>query len=136
MKKFITVLYLLCPGFLFGQVSDTLGFWHFDETTGSTLLDSSPNHNNGTAYGPSIVGGITGNARNFNGTSNYATMPSNAAYNFQNSESFTVRAWVKTTGAGGIILRRGLVPFPGFNLSTYFGRAVGVIGNHQGQTWN
>lgn len=131
-------MYLLCPGFLFGQASDTLGLWHFDEISGSSVSDSSAYHNNGTAVGTTIVGGRFGNARNFNGFNAYAQVPNpvNGTYNFANSQSFTVSAWVKTSGAGGIIVRRGLIPVPGFNLSTYFGRAVGLIGNHQGNSWN
>ncbi|MBI5472559.1 MAG: T9SS type A sorting domain-containing protein [Ignavibacteriae bacterium] len=117
-------------------VSDTVGLWHLDETTGSTLIDSSPNHNNGTVYGASIVGGVSGNARYFNGTSSYAAMPSHASYNFQSAQSFTVRAWIKTSGTEGIIIRRGLVPVPGFQLSIHLGRAVGIIGNYKGRTWS
>ena len=121
------------PGFV---VADTVGLWHLDEATGSTLFDSSPLHNNGVAYGASVVGGVAGNARYFNGTSSYATIPTNASYNFQSSESFTVSVWVKTNEPEGIIVRRGLDPIPGFQLSIHFGRAIGRIGNTRGNSWS
>ncbi len=117
-------------------VSDTVGLWHLDETAGTTLYDSSPFRNNATASGTSVVSGAIGNARHFNGYSSYATIPSISSYNFSSSESFTVSVWVKTSGPEGIIVRRGLDPIPGFQISIHYGRAIGRIGNTKGNTWS
>ena len=39
----------------FSSDQDTLGLWHFDEGTGNTTTDSSPNGNDGTLEGPTWV---------------------------------------------------------------------------------
>jgi hypothetical protein len=135
MKTLIAILCLLSSPLVLAQTTDTLGLWHMDESSGAALFDSSPLHNNGTAFGATIVPGVRGNARYFNGSGNYATVPSNAAYNFDPSQSFTVVAWVKTSQPEGIIVRRGLDPIPGFQLSIHFGRAIGRIGNTLGHSW-
>jgi Bacterial surface proteins containing Ig-like domains len=44
--------------------------YKFDETSGTTCIDST-GHYNGTYNGTTSVAGINGNARNFNGTSDY-----------------------------------------------------------------
>jgi hypothetical protein len=51
-------------------------------------------------------------------------------------ESFTVDIYFKTNALDGVIIRRGLAPFPGFMLSMNAGHVVARIGNQQGQTWN
>jgi hypothetical protein len=45
----------------------TVGLWHINETSGTTVKDSSGNNNNGTATGTTIVDGILDKSRNFNG---------------------------------------------------------------------
>ena len=52
---------------------NTVGLWHLDETGGSGayLKDSSSSANNGTPNGTTVVNGVIGKARNFNGTSDY-----------------------------------------------------------------
>ncbi len=119
-------------------MSDTLALYHLNETTTSTVIDSSIYRNDGIANGTTIVPGRLGTARNFNGFGDYVRIPNpiGGIWNFSNSQSFTVSAWVKTSGTEGIIVRRGLVPVPGFHLSIHFGRAIGIIGNHKGNSWN
>lgn len=136
MKTLIAILCLLCSPLVFAQTTDTLGLWHMDEAAGQAVFDSSPYHNNGSAFGTTIVPGRYGNARSFNGFNDYVMIPNSAVYNFENSQSFTVRAWFKTSGTEGIMVRRGLVPYPGIELAIHLGYAVGIIGNHKGSTWN
>ncbi|MEK9150720.1 MAG: LamG-like jellyroll fold domain-containing protein [Patescibacteria group bacterium] len=71
--------------------------WHLDETSGLVIADSSGNNNNGTANGTTIVAGKFGNARNFNGTSDYVA--SNTNTGITGSSPFTISAWFKYGGA-------------------------------------
>ena len=69
-------------------------WWKFDEGTGSTATDSSPNHFDATLVGATWSADRpanfpTGNSLHFAGNNNYALLP-NADLN-----RFTVTAWVK-----------------------------------------
>lgn len=107
------------PQFVFAQPfvpdSNAVALWHFDEVSGNIVTDTSPFHNNGTAYGATIVPGRFGNGRYFNGTYAFADVPNplNGSLNFQPNQSFTIEAWFKST-AGGVqeIVRRGLRAIP------------------------
>ncbi|MBI3193607.1 MAG: VCBS repeat-containing protein, partial [Ignavibacteriae bacterium] len=77
-----TILFVLC--FLvevdaqeYTTDANTVALWHFNETSGSTVADASGSGNNGTATGttPGVVG-VFGNARGFNGTSDYVRIAS------------------------------------------------------------
>lgn len=115
-------------------VSDTIALWHYDEAAGNTVSDSSPHRNHGIATGTSIVPGVTGNARSFSGSFNYVHVPypGTATMNFSSSQSFTVRAWFKSTQADtGEIIRRGLATVPGFALRILDGHVQGIVGNRE-----
>jgi len=79
--------------------SNTVALLHLDETNGSGayLKDSSKNTNNGTPTGTTPINGISNNARNFNGSSDYITLPS--GFNDFTS-GFTVELWAKPTSNG------------------------------------
>ena len=49
----------------------TIGLWHLNETSGSSVSDKSGNGNNGNASGTTIVDGLLSKARSFNGSSDY-----------------------------------------------------------------
>jgi hypothetical protein len=116
------------PTGLFIADSATRGLWHIDESTGSVVSDSAAG-NNGTAVGTTIVPGRFGNARTFNGNGDYITIPSSTMFDFDTT-SFTIDLWFRSTQTGGVILRRGLAPDPGFMISLFQdGRVVGMIGN-------
>ncbi len=114
---------------------DEVAIWGFDETTGTVVADSTPFGNNGTAIGTTIVPGISGNARNFNGSGDHVLIPhpANGSLDMNSDQSFTVDAWFKTTE--GIltneIIRKGLAPAPGFALRVIGGKVEGVIGNNE-----
>ncbi|MBI5401665.1 tail fiber protein [Candidatus Wolfebacteria bacterium] len=78
--------FILPLGTNFGLVSN----WNMDETSGTTVADSSGNNNGGTATGTIIVTGKFGNARNFNSTSDYVLTTNDFDWN-----TLTVSAWVK-----------------------------------------
>ena len=73
----------------------TVGLWHMNETSGSTVADSSGNGNNATsASSTNVDAGILNNARTFNGTSSTILTRTNTA-SLQISGAITIEAWVK-----------------------------------------
>ncbi|HEX7574118.1 MAG TPA: LamG-like jellyroll fold domain-containing protein [Bacteroidota bacterium] len=140
--QLIASIAIIAPALCFGQQTNpftpdsvTRGLWHFDETTGTVLLDASGGGNSGVATGTAIVPGRFMNARSFNGTSDYITIPSNRLFDFDTS-SFRIDLWFKTAGQeGAILLRRGLAPVPGYMISESYGRVVGMIGNREDSSW-
>ncbi len=75
--------------------ANTTALWRFDETSGSAVIDST-GVNNGTATGTTIVSGEFGNARYFNGSSDYIVVPDNPS--LTNFSQLTIEAWVYPTG--------------------------------------
>ena len=80
--------------------SGILGYWPMDETSGSSVADSSGNNMVGTST--SSVNITTSGqkfgaaARTFNMTSDYVQLGSNSDLNI--TADYTISAWVKTTG--------------------------------------
>ena len=77
--------------------STVAALWHMDETSGTTMVDSSGHGNNGTlhsvqlgAYGCSVRG------YTFNGSSSYVSVPSSASLN-PGSANITISFCLKTT---------------------------------------
>lgn len=69
-------------------VNPLVGHWKFDETSGTTAIDSSANANNGALVnGPTRVVGYLGNAVKFDGVNDAVTIPTHAAYD---TSPFTV----------------------------------------------
>jgi len=67
------------------------GMWHFDETSGSTVEDSSGNNNDGTLVNdPEWVDGRFGNALEFDGENDYVDIGDN---NIDLGNSGTVSLW-------------------------------------------
>jgi hypothetical protein len=73
--------------------SGLVGYWKFDETSGTTAADSSGNGNTGTlTNGPAwTTGGMNNGALTFNGTSQYVSVPD--ASNLRGN-NYTITAWV------------------------------------------
>jgi hypothetical protein len=137
----ITILMLVAvyafsqTGTQFVPDSLTKALWHFNESSGSLVSDTSAFANNGQAFGTGIFQGPLGNYRSFNGVSDYVSVPSSASLNVGPS-SFSIDIWFRTTASQGVILRKGLVPYPGYQVSLYYGHIVGIIGNNEGSTWS
>ena len=83
------------------QTGGPVGNWRFEETSGTTINDSSSYQNNGTiSANVTRVPGISGNALQFNGTNAYATIPASNSLNSIGTGSFSVGLWFKYGGAG------------------------------------
>ena len=74
--------------------NNLIGCWHFDEGSGDIAYDSSSHNNNGTIYGASWVGGISGKALWFDGNDDYVRIFDTNDFEFVN-QSFTFFTWVK-----------------------------------------
>ncbi|MDI6767023.1 MAG: hypothetical protein QME52_09395 [Bacteroidota bacterium] len=102
MKHFLllTFTFLLCSSCTLAQEytpdAYTVALYHFNETSGSIVYDSSGNGNNGTATGTVIVNGKFGLARRFNGISDRITIPGTSKLNV--SPQLTLEAWIKPKG--------------------------------------
>jgi N-acetylneuraminic acid mutarotase len=72
-----------------------VGWWKFDETSGTVAYDSSGNGNDGTlTNGPTWATGKIGGALSFDGVDDYVQIPNMQSF-FSNAASFTT--WVKVT---------------------------------------
>jgi sugar lactone lactonase YvrE len=97
------------------------GYWRFGEPSGTALLDSSPNHNDGTylggvalgAPGALVASGDLDTAATYDGINDTGRVPDSATLHVGNS--FTIEGWVSRSstaksyelfnkGAGGIQL--------------------------------
>ena len=81
------------------QTGGPVGNWRFEETSGTTINDSSSYQNNGTISNVTRVPGISGNALKFNGTNAYATIPASSSLNAITG-SFSVALSFQYGGAG------------------------------------
>ncbi len=76
-----------------------VGYWKFDEGTGTTATDSSGNGNTGTlTNGPSWISGQIGGALSFDGSNDYietSSVVGNVGVN-----DFSISFWVKRTETG------------------------------------
>jgi hypothetical protein len=111
--------------------SGTAALWHFDEAAGIYVEDASSHHNTGSVIGATVTAGQFGNAREFDSTSTYISVPSAPSLNMDTS-SFTINVWFKTTGQpAGMLVRKGVSPVPGYHVNLSFGRVAGLIGDQQ-----
>lgn len=76
---------------LLNMAHGLVGYWNFDESSGTAVYDTSGNGNTGTASGTTIVAGKVGMARSF-GASDYVSVPNNI--NLNHAGSYTITAWV------------------------------------------
>jgi hypothetical protein len=79
-----------------------LGYWRFDEGSGTTTLDSSGNANTGSLVnGPTWTAGRNGSALNFSSAASYVS--ANGARNLANlyTTRMTLTAWINPASAGG-----------------------------------
>ncbi len=82
------------------QAPDGLvGWWRFDEMSGSTAGDSSSKNNVGTLRnGPAWAAGHSGGALNFNGSNSYVACGADGSLNL--TGSLTITAWINPASFG------------------------------------
>jgi hypothetical protein len=70
-----------------------VGYWKFDEGSGSTTVDGSGNGNTGNIHGASWVAGVAGQALQFNGLNSYVAMPQSSSLDISGSE-ISIEYWI------------------------------------------
>ncbi len=82
-----------------GQTNGLLGWWKFDETSGTTASDSSGSGNNGTLGGaPTWVSGKINGALSFGGSADSVNINKSLV---STTGSYSVAAWVKLNNLNG-----------------------------------
>ena len=76
-------------------IHGTVAFWHFDETSGSTAIDSSGNGFDGTIYGAPRFTGKVGQALQFGSSGSRVEVP--ALENVFQFQEITLDAWLNPT---------------------------------------
>jgi hypothetical protein len=71
-----------------------VGYWSFNEGTGSIAHDTSGNGNDGTINGATWTTGVSENALSFDGVNDYMAVPNSPSLKI--TGSMTISAWVKT----------------------------------------
>ena len=78
--------------------ANTAALYHFNETSGSSFIDSSSQGNDGTtASSPSWTTGNMNNALSLNGSTQYASIPDSASLSLGSQQ--TVEGWIKPSAA-------------------------------------
>ena len=78
------------------SASTVVGLWHMNETSGTTMVDSSGHHNNGTLHGVILgASGVSGKAYTFNGKA-YAEVPNSSSLN-PGSANINISFYLNTT---------------------------------------
>jgi len=88
----ITELYQNTPNPGTGN-QDFISHWKLNSNSGSTAIDTE-NTNDGTITGAQWITGVEGSALEFNGTSDYVTVPNTT--NLNPSDEITIMAWAST----------------------------------------
>ena len=79
--------------------STIAALWHMNESSGSKMVDSSSNNNDGTLHNVTRVSpgfNGSGKAYQFNGTSSYVSVPNSASLN-PGSANLTISFYLKTS---------------------------------------
>jgi hypothetical protein len=77
-----------------------VGYWNFDEGTGTIAHDSSGNNNDGTIYGATWTSGKYGNALQFDGIDDYVEVFDSASLD-NVVDAVTISMWVKPNRISG-----------------------------------
>ncbi len=123
-------LILACFLILTHSNAAVLGNWSFEETSGTTVTDSSSNSNDGTMYNMDTttcrVTGKTGNALDFDGSNDYVDCGNDSS--LLPGGSFTLSAWIYSDGyiSNGSIFNVIVGRGDPFNDSSGYGFTIGT----------
>ena len=96
LTSFVLVLGLVLTGM---AKADLVGWWKFDEGSGTIAKDSSGNGNDGTIHGAQTTAGQIGKALLFDEINNDYVVVTDFAY----GPEFTVAFWFKSSGNAGTV---------------------------------
>jgi hypothetical protein len=77
-----------------------VGYWNFDEGSGTIAYDSSGNGNSGAIYGATWIGGRYGNGLNFDGISDYVDVGNSTILN--PASAMSISAWIFLESYAGV----------------------------------
>jgi len=93
--SFVLVLGLVLTSRAEAADPSLVGWWKFDEGSGTIAYDSSSNGNDGTLNGgPVWVVGKIGGALEFDGADDFVSVPDKPYITFSSSDSYTLATWV------------------------------------------
>jgi len=99
------VVLAICSGTTSAQTCPRgmISYWNLDETTGPPFVDFV-NGNNGTCSDacPTWALGIVDGAHDFDGSTTGIDIADDDSLDFDNADSFSVEAWIKTTQSAGL----------------------------------
>jgi len=72
-------------------------YWKLDETSGSTYEDSYAGLDGGAINAPTPIAGLIDGAQDFDGTSQYITVPDDDSLDWGSTDSFTIELWANFT---------------------------------------
>ena len=125
--------------------AELVGWWRFDEGSGTVANDSSGNGNDGTFNGdPQWAAGMLGGALEFDGTDDYVEVPDNESLHLW--ERFTLAAWIYQveSSSSRIIDKIGagtangphLDTHPGTKLRSCSGTCISTAADHTLEEWH
>src|SRR5437867_3555768 len=123
------------------QESLPIGYWKFDEATGSSAIDSATKGHTGTIVGALRVTGKIGGALSFNGSGDYVFASdaqsggTNGAGLDIGTRDWTVAAWINTTSSGMVVTKMGFVGGAnpdGWGMSVSANGTVGAVIHRSG----
>ncbi|MBI2543065.1 MAG: PEGA domain-containing protein [Candidatus Aenigmarchaeota archaeon] len=79
--------------------TDTVSYYKFDESSGTTASDSSGANTGTLIGGPSWTAGRVNNALNFDGINDHVSIPDSSALDI--ATSMTITAWIKASDCSG-----------------------------------
>ncbi|MBK5114905.1 MAG: DUF2341 domain-containing protein, partial [Candidatus Heimdallarchaeota archaeon] len=83
-----------------------VGSWHFNENSGSKIVDSSGKGYDGSKVGASWSTGVEGSGLSFDGSGDYATIPHQSSFN---SDNQTVAFWMLENLPAPLSAGKGLI---------------------------
>jgi len=104
-----TITYDWCASALKPEVGHTMGLWHLDEYSGTTVRDASGNNNNGTVLGGAAwtVPGRFGYCLDLDGIDDYLDIPDASSLDIDSATGeLTIEAWINPAASGGMHWRK------------------------------
>ena len=135
LVSFVFLLGLVLTGVANAADPSLVGWWRFDETSGTIAYDSSGNGNDGSLVGgPQWVDGMIGGALDFDGT-DHVEVPDSPSLDI--TDAITIAAWVNPQGTGDhrwLIAKRGWGTGATYGLSFTNGGSI-EFGISTGTAW-
>ena len=112
-----------------------VGWWRFDETSGTVAADSSGNGNDATLYGgPQWVTGTLGGAVQIDGGDDYLEAAPSESLNVTGS-AITLTAWVYFDDVSVVQIILAKVFNNTIHTSPYFSYGLHILSNGRGRCW-